>query len=57
MYKILKDLCTPLKPEQNTFEQIKNYFEPKPYFIPESVKLNNRVQSKNESIQQYMEEN
>jgi len=59
-YKILKDLCTPVKPEQKTFEQIKDclqsYFEPKPYFISERVKFNNRVQSKNESIQQYVKE-
>jgi len=45
--------CTPVKPEQKTFEEIKNclknYFEPKPYFISERVKFNNRVQSKNES--------
>lgn len=59
-YKILKDLSTPVKPEQKTFEEIKNclqiYFEQKLYFISERVKFNNRVQSKNESIQQYVKE-
>lgn len=60
-YKTLKDLCTQEKPEQKTFEQIKDclqsYFKPKPYIIiSERVKFNKRVQSKNESIQQYVKE-
>lgn len=49
-YKILRDLCTPIKLEEKIFEEIRDclqdYFEPKLYFISERVKFNIRVQSK-----------
>ncbi|XP_050524610.1 uncharacterized protein K02A2.6-like [Daktulosphaira vitifoliae] len=59
-YKILKDLCTPKKPDELTYKQIKeklgSYFDPKPHFISERIKFNNRTQQKGESIQQYVRE-
>ena len=53
---MLKDLCTPIKPEEKAFDQIKDYFESKLYFLCKRVKFNNIVQSKNESFQWYVKE-
>lgn len=57
---ILRDLCTPQKPDALTYTQIKEklkfYFDSKPHFIPERIKFNNRIQKKGESIQQYVKE-
>lgn len=59
-YKTLKDLCTPNKPSQLTYKQAKeklqSYFDPKPHFITERIKFNNRTQQKGESIQEYVKE-
>jgi len=53
-------LSTLYKPETRTYEQIKeclsNYYSPKPYFITERVKFNNRLQHKEGSVQQYVKE-
>lgn len=59
-YKIVKDFSPPKKPESRPYAEITecfmNYYKPKPYYITERVKFNNRVQQKHESVQQYVKE-
>lgn len=51
-YRILKDLCTPSKPEEKLFKEIQAWLQsvfgpPLPqYYTSERVKFNNRIQCK-----------
>lgn len=44
-YRVIKDKCTPDKPDTKLYEFIKeklpDYFNPKPYFTTERVKFHN----------------
>lgn len=57
-YNLLKDLCTPSKPSEKTFDSlvkiVQEHLSPKPSFIAERYKFSLRNQYEHESVAEYI---
>lgn len=53
-YSLIRDLCTPQKPSDKKYEDLKNlmlnYINPKPNLVTERYKFKERRQAANESV-------
>ena len=59
-YELLRNLCAPAKPQEKTYQQLKEllkgHFEPKPLVIAERYHFHRRDQAEGESIAEYVAE-
>lgn len=57
-YALMRDLCSPQKPSEKKYEDLKNlllnYINPKPNLITERYKFKERRQAANESVMQFV---
>ena len=57
-YELLKDLCSPDKPNAKSFEELvtclQNHLQPKPTVIAERYKFHQRIQGSSETVAEYL---